>query len=130
MKLQRKQSINHRRFKLYYTAQVCNKTKKRTFENVWKKSMQIRRQFLSNDCRHYNQKQEYVVQKIIITHIFWKFPDILQLMQLAHNFNNEKDGQIEQKENYFFLDDCYKPNKTKQNKERLKFSIITLKQNK
>ncbi|ETO12977.1 hypothetical protein RFI_24398 [Reticulomyxa filosa] len=54
-------------------------------------------------------KQKYVIQKSISAYILWKFPYIIcsfavdvneqQLTQLAHNFNDEKDGQMEQKEN-------------------------------
>ncbi|ETO11583.1 hypothetical protein RFI_25793 [Reticulomyxa filosa] len=85
--MQRKQSINLQRFKLYYTAQVCNKTKKRRlmkshlkmWEEKYANSMKIMCKY-ANDFRHSNQAQrteigniEYVVQKSINAYIFWKF---------------------------------------------------------
>ncbi|ETO33675.1 hypothetical protein RFI_03418 [Reticulomyxa filosa] len=87
-----------------------------TFENVWKKNMQIRRQFLCTNTptivttikfkelkpvtsviKFIGLKSKNALSKKVLAYIFWKFQNIICSF-CTHNFNDAKNGQIEKKE--------------------------------
>ncbi|ETO03542.1 hypothetical protein RFI_33860, partial [Reticulomyxa filosa] len=83
-----------------------------TFENVWKKDMKVRRQFMCSNTptivvtniKFKELKSECIVQEVLAHTFSGNFSTLVdvndqQLSQLAHNFNDSKNVQIEQKDN-------------------------------
>ncbi|ETN98530.1 hypothetical protein RFI_38962 [Reticulomyxa filosa] len=77
-----------------------------TFENVWKKNMKVRRQFMCSNVPtivFIGLKNKNILSRKVLAHtfrtLFVHFAVDVNEQQLANNFNDSKNGQIEQKEN-------------------------------
>ncbi|ETO16420.1 hypothetical protein RFI_20920 [Reticulomyxa filosa] len=113
MTLRRKQSINLRRFEFLQSSNMQQNEEKKidkvTFENVWKKNMQ-KLKSATSVIKFIGLTNKNALSRKILAHTFsGNFRTLFvhfavdineqQLTQLAHNFNDVKDGQMEQKEN-------------------------------